>query len=233
MLDFWSSSVRSFCLVVAVLTPRLACLIVQGGWSVLNSVPITERTNQHMLFDTAEPKQIFLSAWKREYGKESRARRGPSSIFNPRKHVYEAALIIKWLRASASLKALGLAPEAAEAFADIFGYCGPVSDETLMASLRISSTELLRRARVRLDVVAMNLLRDHIHYHSTGVGALMCWTLYVDSSPQPRGIEFYAVSLDEFGTRTHCRRLLPAVILNKGMLTANGKQWRFFGFCGW
>ena len=100
-------------------------------------------------------------------------------------------------------------------------YC--ISPFTVMEALKPANCQVVRSARVRLDVVACNLFRmmwDRLISDDVSV------YLYLDSSPQLKGEELFAVSFDVFdpgGQLVWERRLAPLVALQKDFFDACGK----------
>ena len=145
--------------------------------------------------------------------------------------------LLDWLEATRTLKNLRDAPSAKRAWAQLFSRAGRVNAIELCEQTEDASYDLLRRSRVRLDVVAMLLWR--------GVFAALDLTevdlyLYADGSPQWRGKELYAVSFDLVIRRGQhrevLRRMCPILQLGLRALSAQGKTlatlWMLFLLVG-
>ena len=70
-----------------------------------------------------------------------------------------ASLMIDWLQASMHLKDIKKSDEVADCFARIFGHTDGVSQVELMGGLHKVGRDMLRKARVRFDVVCMLIMR--------------------------------------------------------------------------
>jgi hypothetical protein len=145
--------------------------------------------------------------------------------------------LLDWLEATKTLKKLRDAPSSKKAWAKLFSRSGRVTAIELCEQTEDVSYNLLRRSRVRLDVVAMLLWR--------GVFASLDLTevdlyLYADGSPQWRGKELYAVSFDLVIRRGQhrevFRRMFPILQLGLRALSALGKTlatlWMLFLLVG-
>ena len=131
-----------------------------------------------------------------------------------------AHLVLQWLKAAKFLKFEKKTPECAEAFEDIFtGDC----DQQVMVLKKSESInlELVRKARTRLDAVAMLTWRaifaeldlSRVWFH-----------LWVDGSPQFRGREMFAMTVDiVIPGEMYVRRLLPCVSLRSSQMDALSK----------
>ena len=89
---------------------------------------------------------------------------------------------------------------------------------TLCENLERIHPEVLCKARVRADIVAMVLHRLLVEWwlvQELNAGLCIDAYLYIDASPQKRGIELWAASYDfhVHGTETG-RRLLPFIQLH-------------------
>lgn len=98
------------------------------------------------------------------------------------------------------------------------------------------SRELLRLGRVKLDIVCMLMWR---HFWRTLVAesfADISIHFWCDASPQVRGYELYAASLDLFAGGVSRRVLLPVVALPRYLMDAVGKAaalvWMIFLLAG-
>ena len=91
----------------------------------------------------------------------------------------------------------------------------------------------LRKARVRLDGVAMMLWRRLISQTLNVIGDANCTLcLFADGSPQWRGLELFAASYDFDDGSSLVRRLLPLTSLERTQLNTLGKTltllWQLF-----
>ena len=112
---------------------------------------------------------------------------------------------------------------AAQKFAKVFSVANGVSTASILGVLKPANMQVLRAARPRLDVVACCLFRK---VWSELVPDSINIYLYLDSSPQVRGEELFALSVelrDPAGNYPWERRLAPMVALQKDYFDAIGK----------
>lgn len=112
----------------------------------------------------------------------------------------------------------------AKGFAKLFARRGPQTRVQLYDSLEWVHAGCLRQARVRLDCVCMNLFR--LFWASLCI-TLVDIYLFADGSPQWRGLELFAASMDlhicDGPSVGITRRLLPCVSLPRWMASALSK----------
>ena len=101
---------------------------------------------------------------------------------------------------------------------------GPETVEQMLARVSTYSPETLRRARVRIDIMAMSLNRDYLrHLLTSSLSDSVDIYMYVDSSPQwRRQLDFFAVAFDVIVNGVCTRRLAPLTTID--MLDKVGKQ---------
>ena len=116
---------------------------------------------------------------------------------------------------------------ALEKFANIFSRNGPETVEELVERAGCYHFNTLKRARLRLDIVAMNLHRQWIKELLDPAGGELEHVdiyIYADASPQwKRGLEYFAVSYDLFHRDKFYHRLFPLITMSKDMLGKIGK----------
>ena len=150
-----------------------------------------------------------------------------------------ADLVLDRLEASSFVKRLGDSWKAACVFARIFARNTTESHVELCHKLQTVNREILRAARVRLDVVCMLLHRQRLSKLMVGTGyrdtAIL---LFTDASPQWRGSELRASILDPVSVSSLLvsRRLLSVEVLDRGLSDAVGKTcallWQLFLVAG-
>ena len=137
--------------------------------------------------------------------------------------------MLNWVRASKFLKDLAAdTDEATKAFAHVL-----TGSEGLGLALHGScdkvNVETIRQARVRLDFVACLAFREF--FKRTDLRATW-FNLFADGSPQWRGTEMFATSVDITSSGWHSRKLLPCVTLNRSSLSSVSKAfallWQIF-----
>ena len=141
-----------------------------------------------------------------------------------------AERIIKWVTAAGFLKANSKIKPAAKAFAEALSRDEDESAQLLLRSPAVCR-EVLRAARVRIDVVAMHGFRAWWRSldHASGRVAVNLW---VDGSPQWRGVEMYATSAEVWNGDEVRRWILPCVALRSEQMDAISKlialMWSIF-----
>jgi hypothetical protein len=150
----------------------------------------------------------------------------------------DVQLTLRWLEATSFLRNLKRSFFAARAFAKVFAQGSPDRLAVLMSDMQVVNREALRLARVRLDVASMLLHRRLCESLGGVAGQGVAYYLYTDASPQWRGSELCASSLDmvDHVSQAYSRRLLPIVSLDKGFFDSLGKTlallWQLWLCCG-
>ena len=112
----------------------------------------------------------------------------------------------------------------AQAYAKLFARTGHETPTAMMDRLEVVGEFVVRRARVRLDCVACLLWRAF--FAQTDLSQLHL-ILYIDGSPQRRGVELFAASVDVIvgsGALAFTRRLLlPVLSLGRQNMDAMNK----------
>lgn len=228
---------------VVRIAPTAAALVMDGQLSCLHSVAISGRVNRHALLVEAQPSALRLRRFTASLGTtvaEAAPAPAPSPLRPPRAKnpgwfggAASAEIIIEWLEASVHVKDVRRISAASASFARIFARASGVDRQSLLAKTEKVAPEVLRRARVRLDVVAMllfrRLWRDQVR--AAGVRQMNLY-LFADASPQWRGLELYASTIEAFDGAHITRKLLPMISLSKEFLDTVGKTiallWQLF-----
>jgi hypothetical protein len=133
-------------------------------------------------------------------------------------------LVIDWVRASLDSKSLRRTPNSLKACSRLFARVVQESHYELQARVPTVNYETLRRARVRLDVLGMMITRRWVEHifesvpmHKVG------FYVFIDASPQWRGLELLATSVDISEAGVLARHFLPALSLPKEFNDALGK----------
>jgi len=202
------------------LSPGLIRLLFGRRRHIFHAVSITERVNWKRI-PGPPPSRRGVLEFRRAVGVLHNNHLGPRSNVRQRKaldHVIPVGDIVDWLFSNRHLKNSEEIKVAAHDFARIY-----TKDPCLRASLRQGKThmnrEVLRKARPRLDCVAMLLSRAM--FAAQDWGSLSIY-LFCDGSPQWRGWELYASTMDVFATDFSKRLLLPVVCLARNMLDLHG-----------
>ena len=193
--------------------------------------PITERTarpsNLGLLPSSGNLQRWWASTGSKwhEYVRPPRA--------ETRLKGYACDLVIDWLESSQYLLDVTLIKEAAESFAKILTRRAPLTKEELIAVTDFVSASVVRRARVRLDVVSMALFR--CFWAGLDMETVnLC--LFADTSPQYRGEEMLAATFDMFVGDQYRRTFFPICTISRSMLGVVGKAfdilWLIFLMAG-
>ena len=149
------------------------------------------------------------------------------------RHMHDPRIVIDWLAATEHVKNINQAWFTARAFARIFAKRRQCNVSEMMGSTRCVYFETFWRARIRLDDVASLVWRQwrrEILDSSTSI------FFSVDSSPQSRGEEMLACSLEIWCQRLPwSRELMPVLSLERHVLDAGSKTLAllFFKFGSW
>jgi hypothetical protein len=135
---------------------------------------------------------------------------GPPNLFATL--VWDPKLILEWIAASMDVKDIRKIGRAAKSFATIFARGCGIPKNVLLSNAPKVCPEVIRLGRVRADVVSMLLTRKMLQetlLKSPHVNIFV----YIDGSPQWRGLEMLATSIDIQDGQTITRRLLPLISL--------------------
>ena len=177
LLVAWRAQGMGMSALIAVIAPALAWRIMHERWSCLNTVALTARLNRRLLLDRTHPSAKRVSSFlRRVVGEGVCPRRAPASILAPRvSQLTDPRSPIKWVKACRFIK------------------CHQALDPQELATV---SGELLQKARVRIDAVAMNMHRRYNRNHVANPTPYRATSIFVDASPQWRGQELYAATVD-------------------------------------
>ena len=216
--------------------PRVCSLNLHPGmieWILSNprmahGMALTDRVRNKRIVARSEPE---LTDWKlNQLRKTVGSHAGRPDKSRPPKHrkrfqgMHDPNMVLGWLEASMEVRStrhLNRAALTFQHFRQGQWYC--ISPFTVMGALKPANCQVVRSARVRLYVVACNLFRmmwDRLISDDVSV------YLYLDSSPQLKGEELFAVSFEVFdpgGQLVWERRLAPLVALQKDFFDACGK----------
>ena len=136
--------------------------------------------------------KLFIHSMRAGRGSEPGDGAPSELAVKPRRRGYTAEKIFRWVKASRNLKQLRLIKDSRSDFIDLLE---EIPEEFLDLAKRAPSVayDVVRRGRVTLDLVNMNLMRSW--WESLNVDDLMI-NIFMDASPQKRGYELFAVSAD-------------------------------------
>ena len=196
--------------------------------SAFHIAGFTSRVCRKRLIGSKDPSSKLLKSWlKVNCDAAARPHVKPRLHVKPRRgwsNAHEVHMILEWLAASDNIKNTrriwGTAPKSAK----VFAVANSVTVTSGLGILRPANMQVLRSARIRLDVVACNLFRK---VWSELVPDTINIYLYLDSSPQVRGEELFALSIelrDPAGNYPWERRLAPMIAIQKDYFDAVGKS---------
>lgn len=134
----------------------------------------------------------------------------------------QAAIIIEWVAASRFISDINMAQASAKAHAAIFARGSTETKEQMMARITCITKSTITKARVKVDCLAMLMYQVLFRSMIDSVDSFNIH-LFCDGSPQWRGVELYASSMDLM-FESMCRRsLLPVVGLPRYALDVVGK----------
>lgn len=139
---------------------------------------------------------------------------GPQGVRDPE-------VLLHWLDASHNLKEQRQATTTALKFAALFSFKSGIPVKDITKNLEFTSGRLLIKSRVRSDCTAM-LLHRRWWLALCSTEQAVSAHLFVDSSPQWRGVELAACTIDIVVLDRLKRCLAPVVSLSKSQLDLNG-----------
>ena len=201
--------------------------LLSGTCHVLHSVALTRRCCRNRFLDWRQPSRRNIARLV-QHALQSGARASnpaPQRLGRiPRwsSQMIDPGVLVDWLDATRYLLDVREAPQAAGAFARLLSHSGQATRAQLMQSLPNASYTTLRKARIKLDCVAMMLWRDFwrvlLHERASSLSV----HIFCDSSPQ-RAAELFACTVDIFDGEKFWRCFLPALALDPTMLDGTGK----------
>lgn len=232
--------------VVSLSPAFCGCIFQPGGSSLLNSVVLSKPMNRSKLLITTTPTKKKLKDLRERGGCPSfharggrGARRKNTSVKTWHRKLLKceisAELVIDLMRCSSFLKQQKQCWKVSWALLRVVRKHGFIKiPETMSAIVPTISTELLRLGRVRLDCVSM-LLWMKFFDQLMQSGEFLNFVLYCDTSPQWRGIELFASTIDIATKNESFRLLLPVIGLSRWALGITGKcvglLWKLFLIC--
>ena len=226
-LDSWYGEQVFGRVATVTLVPFIALAVCKQLLTSFHAVPVTARSNRRLLLNVAPSSRVVKRFFHQDVpagpagNGRGRGRGVPNRIpRRPRWHnQIPIDLIIKWVSAVRFLRDSAKTKEATAAFAKVL----TTSDQEAMRlydSCNFVCQEVLRSARIRLDIVSMLLFRAYFKSLDLSTTHIHIW---IDGSPQWRGVEMFAMSFDLIiGNRVE-RRLFPVLTLRVCQLDATSK----------
>ena len=189
---------------------------------------ISQRVCRNRLIQSNDPSKKLLRSWIKTHATDGpivRPSRRPRVVRARKlwKNMHEVDMILEWLDATMEIRNSRNIWKAAQKFAKVFARANKVSTCSILGVIRPANMQVLRSARPRVDVIACSLFRQ---VWSRLVPDTIDVYLYLDSSPQVRSEELFAVSVelrDPAGNFVWERRLAPMVALQRDYFDAVGK----------
>ena len=190
-------------------------------------VGVSQRICRKRLIQSRDPSRKLLRSWiKTNSGQQLRRNHRRHRALRRRKlwnTLHEIRMTLEWLDASLEIRNTRNVWKAAQKFAKVFAAANDISTAAILGVIRPANMQVLRAARPKVDAVACSLFRK---VWSRLVPDTIDVFLYLDSSPQIRGEELFALSVelrDPAGNFPWERRLAPLVALQKDYFDAVGK----------
>jgi hypothetical protein len=219
------------------LSPALAKRVIDGLTDIVHIVAITAKINHKRLLRDRPSRNVV-----RRYMALHRDRRQPHRrvAFNlaaqrlpKHPNAMPADEVIDWVGASKHLLNINAYWGCAASYAALFARRSSETERGLMDTLEKINLETLRQARVRTDVVSMLAFR---RFWKSLEGTAVNIYLFVDGSPQRRGLELFASTMDViFPGGHHMRKIFPYIAPVLGMDTLSKTTallWQVFLLCG-
>jgi hypothetical protein len=223
---------------VLSLGPAMAQKVLSGVSACLHSVAITRKVPRKTLLIPTQPSKKLLGKFVRAASDLVRNSRPEASRLRLpawSKQMTDPHLVLDWLEATSFLKDIRKAERAATSFARIFARSSKLSRTQLTTDLVKVDYSVLRRARVRLDAVAMLVRRGFWAAMLASGGDNLHIYVFCDASSQ-RGAELFAATVDVFDGTNFRRWLLPCLALGPSFMDAMGETvallWQIFLIVG-
>ena len=202
-----------------LLCPTLAAGVCFLRWPLLHVVAFAGKLNRRRVIG-GYPSGTSVARFRQSLAAAAAGQQGapqPEPVregLNPWGGM-SALQILKWVDFTSYIKNLNDSQKAAAACARLLFAERPESLLHVMRRDDIINKETLRKARVRTDLVAMQVFRQL--YPQLERPVFYVWT---DSSPQWKGLEYCASSFDTYNAGAFKRRLLPCMSLTRGRTSA-------------
>lgn len=207
---------------VVELAKGVADRAIEGG-KHLHCVALTGKVNRKRLLSEGDASRKRLKRLREDLPQQEEP--VPMVIaekrWNGRFGVKDPDVMLQWLDCSQDLKQQALANIACKKFAKLLSKSSGVPEAKLLENAESVSASLLKLSRVRLDCAA-NLLH-RAWWSEVSKLSDVSVHIFCDSSPQWRGVELFATTVDFVVDGVLHRRLAPLVSLNSAQLDRHGK----------
>lgn len=195
--------------------------ISSGSCQLLHVVALTGKLDRKRLLDEGDAPKKRLRRMRAELPGAPAECQVVEKRWAGSEGVRDPDLMLNWLECSQDLKQQGLANTACLRFARLLSSRNGIPVERLLDNMEFASGRLLIKSRLRLDCTA-NLLHRQWWVSVCNASDLGVH-IFCDASPQWRGIELFATTVDFWVEGSLVRRLAPLVSLSKTQLDQHGK----------
>jgi hypothetical protein len=219
------------------LSTALAKRVIDGLTDIVHIVAITAKICKKRLLRDRPSRNVVGRYMALQRDRRQPHRRVAFNLASQRlpKHPNAMAAdeVIDWVGASKHLLNINAYWSCAKSYAALFARRSSETESGLMETLEKINLETLRQARVRTDVVSMLAFR---RFWKSLEGTPVNIYLFVDGSPQRRGLELFASTMDViFPGGHHMRKIFPYIAPVLGMDTLSKTAallWQVFLLCG-
>lgn len=225
---------------IVFLTAALATLVAAGATMHLHCVALTGKIERKRLVVQDDAPRKRLKQWRDELQQTSGAPAAPAAPVLVEKHwggsrgVRSPEVMLQWLDCSQDLKQQRHAGKSVVKFAKLLSAQSGVDANQLVGDLKRTSGKLLVKSRIRIDCAAN--LAHRAWWSQVRQSEDISIHIFCDASPQWRGVELFATTVDIIVDGCLFRRLSPVVSLSKAQLDHHGKLaallWQLFLLSG-
>ena len=206
---------------------------------MFHCVAITKKLNRKRLIDARDPTRKRLRAL-RDAAQPLLQRPLPTRLYEKRWHGQQSMrdphLMLYWLDCSTDIKQQRNAAALCKEFATLLSVKSGIPAEDMLKDMEFVTGRLLVKSRMRLDCAAMLLSRRWWATVCKDTPTAVSVHVMCDASPQWRGTELLACTIDVVVGNQLFRRMAPPVALGKSQFDATGKLaallWQVFLMMG-
>lgn len=220
LMNNWDAK-RLLPVVSAVLHDNIVAAVVAGDCRYIHCVAISRKIARKRLLVPNDPSRKRMKTLIADLPEPPTIDivrfwwNGPQGVMDPE-------VLLHWLDISQDLKDQRQAAITGRKYAALFSLRSGIPIEQITKNVEFMSGRLLIKSRIRLDCTAM-LLHRRWWLALCSTEHVVSVHLFVDSSPQWRGVELSACTVDIIIGDELKRCLAPVVSLSKSQLDLNGK----------
>lgn len=224
LMQEWMAKRRPAAMASAMLGESVRSKVLDDRCHYFHCVAITGKINRKLFIVPGDPSKKRLKTMLADLPSLPAPVRQPLPEFswNRPKGAKDPELVLYWMDCSMDLKEQRNAAASAKKFARLLSLKSGIPAEDMLKDMEFVSGRLLIKSRIRLDCAAMLLHRRWWADLCQQPGLVSVY-LFCDSSPQWRGVELYAATMDIVIGGVLFRRLAPLVALDKTQLDLSGK----------